>query len=164
VDDAPSNFDLQLIRRICKFLRNTLPVRFDSLHVCYNDRRLIPHFVMGTHSHLRFRAHYGSHDEECQCQLTSFGIPISALSVSPQGEFHLENHTTWMARQRAIEAKKSKGKGPALCVSPKAKEKPKNEKVWCLDSRLPKSTSSWQHFDQTNQTVMNQRGVEEEDN
>jgi hypothetical protein len=46
--------------------------------------------------------------------------------VSPRGEFNLENHRTFLVMQRAIEAKKYKGKGP-LRVVQKAKEKPKEK-------------------------------------
>jgi hypothetical protein len=120
------NPDLQRIRKVAN-LRNALPVRIVSLHVCYNNPRMIPVFsmavlVMGTHTRVRFRAHYGS-NEECQCQLSSFGIPISALPVSPRGEFNLGNHRTFMAMQRAIEATKCKRTGPLLPVAQKAKKK-----------------------------------------
>jgi hypothetical protein len=74
---------------------------------------------------MRFRTHYGSH-EECQCQLSSFGIPTSAFPVSPRGEFNLENHRTFVAMQRAIEATKFERKGP-LGVAQKAKKKPKEK-------------------------------------
>ena len=108
-------FDLQLTRRRAN-LRNALPVRFDSVHICYNDTLARPVLalamtIMGTHDRMRFRAHYGS-DEECQSQLRSFGIPISTFPVSPEGEHTLENHRTFMAMQRATQATKSKGKRP----------------------------------------------------
>jgi hypothetical protein len=124
------DFDLQLVRNTGR-LRNALPVRSDSVHVCYNDPRAVPVFtlaifIIGAHTRMRFRAHYGS-DEECQCQLSSFGIPISALPVSPQGEFNLENHRAFVATQRAIEAIMSKGKGP-LCVPQKTAQN-QEEKV-----------------------------------
>jgi hypothetical protein len=121
--DLQSIFDLQLLRKIGK-LRNTLPARINSMHLCYNEPRMVPIFslaifVMSRHCHARFRAaHYGS-NEECQRQLSSFGIPISALPVSSRGEFNLENQRTFMAMQRAIEGTKSKRKGP-LCVPQKA--------------------------------------------
>jgi hypothetical protein len=119
------NIDLQVVRKTGK-LRNALPLRFDSLHACYNDPLLLPFIslglaIMGTHNRMRFRAHYGS-DEECRHQLSSFGIPISAFPVSPRGDFNLENHRTFMTIQRAIEAAKSKGKKP-LHIAQKAKEK-----------------------------------------
>jgi hypothetical protein len=119
------NLDRQMVRRVGN-LRNALPVRVISAHICYNDPLILPlislaMFIMGAHTRVRFRAHYGS-DEECRRQLSSFGIPISALPVSPLGEFNLENHRTFMAMQRAIDAKQSKGKGPPY-VAQKAKEK-----------------------------------------
>jgi hypothetical protein len=123
------NLDLQLIRKTAK-LRAALPTRFDSVHICYNDPRMVPFFslgmvIMGSHSRMRIRTHYGS-DEECQYKMSSFGIPISAFPVSPRGEFNLENHRTFMAMQRAIEATKSEGKGP-LGVAQKAKKKPREK-------------------------------------
>jgi hypothetical protein len=121
------NFDLPLVRKIVK-LRNALPARFNSVHVCYNDPLKAPvfalaMFIMRAHSRRRFRTHCGS-DEECQRQLSSFGIPISALPVSPRGEFNLENHRNFVAMQRAIEATNMSkgGKGP-LRVAQKGKEK-----------------------------------------
>ena len=121
------DFDLQLVRQIAK-MRNALPVRFDSVHVCYNDLRARPAlslamFCMGAHSRIRLRAHYGSH-EECQLQLSSFGIPISAFPVSLRGEFNLENHRTFMARERLTEATKSKG---PLGVVQHAKKEPEEK-------------------------------------
>jgi hypothetical protein len=120
------DFDLQSIRKTAK-LRKVLPVRSASVHVCSDDPRLVPVFSlavlsMRTRTRIRFRAHYGS-DEECRCQLGTFGIPISALPpVSPpRGEFNLENHRLFMARERAIEATKSKR---PLGVAPKATKKP----------------------------------------
>jgi hypothetical protein len=121
------NFDLPLVRKTAK-LRNALPARFNSVHVCYNDPLKAPvfalaMFIMRAHSRRRFRTHYGS-DEECQRQLSSFGIPISALPVSPRGEFNLENHRNFVEMQRAIEATNMSkgGKGP-LRVAQKGKEK-----------------------------------------
>jgi hypothetical protein len=89
---AGLNFDVQLVRKWGR-LRNVLPLRFDSAHACYNDPRVVPvvslaMFIMQSHVRVCFRAHYGS-DEECQSQLSSFGFPISALPVSPRGEFNL---------------------------------------------------------------------------
>jgi hypothetical protein len=127
---ASLNFDLWLIRKWGR-LRRTLPVRSNSLHVCYNDPRVVPvvslgMFIMQTHIRVRFRAHYGS-DVECQSQLSSFGFPISALPVSPRGEFNLENHRAFVATQRAIEATTSKvGKRP-LCVEQKTPQKPQEK-------------------------------------
>ena len=117
------DFDLQLIRHSFN-LRNALPVRYDSVHACYNDLRAhaafsLTMFRMGAHSRIRFRTHYGSH-EECQCRLSSFGVPISAFPVSPEGEFNLEDHRTFMARERSIEATKSNG---PLGVAQQANEK-----------------------------------------
>jgi hypothetical protein len=123
-------FDLQLIRRGAK-LRMSLPVRFDSTHLCYNDPRLVPIFslimsIMGPHNRMRLRVHYGSH-EECQYKLSNFRIPVAALPVSPRGEFNLENHRTFMATQRSIEATtKSKSKGPP-CVAQNATKKPEEK-------------------------------------
>jgi hypothetical protein len=119
------NFDVQLVRKWGR-LRNVLPLRFDSAHVCYNDQRVVPVvslaiFIMQTHTRVRLRTHYGS-DMECQIQLSSFGIPISALPVSPRGEFNLKNHRAFVATQRAIEATTFKGKGP-LGVAQKPEEK-----------------------------------------
>jgi hypothetical protein len=127
-------YDLRVVRKLAK-IRNALPVRFDSIHACYNNARMTPSFslatcIMGTHSRMRFRTHFGS-DEECQYQLSSFGIPISALPVSPRGEFNLENHRNFVAMQRAIETtnKYKGGKGP-LRVAQKA-EKNTKEKAGC---------------------------------
>jgi hypothetical protein len=126
---AALNFDLQLNRKWGR-LRKALPLRFDSMHACYNDPRMLPIvslavFIMRTHSRVRFRTHNGS-DEECQNELSSFGIPISALPVSPRGEFKLENHRAFVATQRAIEATTSKGKGP-LGIAQKATQKPEKK-------------------------------------
>jgi hypothetical protein len=131
--DAALQYDadnFQILRKIGN-LRNALPVRFNSIHLCYNDPLLLPFFsfvmfLMGTSTRMRFRAHYGS-NEECLCQLSSFGIPISALPVSPRGEVNLENHRTFMAMQRAIEATKSKRTGPLLPVAKKAKKNPEEK-------------------------------------
>jgi hypothetical protein len=125
--DLQSIFDLQLLQKIGK-LADTLPARINSIHLCYNEPKMFAVFslaiyVMSRHCHARFRAHYGS-DEECQCQLSSFGIPISALPVSSRGEVNLENQRTFMAMQRASEAIKSKRK-ESLCVPQKAKKTPK---------------------------------------
>jgi hypothetical protein len=124
------DFDPQLVRKSGN-LRNALPVRLDAVHFCYNDPRVVPVlslavFIMGTHIRVRFRTHYGS-DEECQCQLSSFGIPMSSFPVSPRGEFNLENHRAFVAMQRSMEATKSKGKA-RLRVAENAKQKPE-EKV-----------------------------------
>jgi hypothetical protein len=124
------DFDMQYVRKAGN-LRNALPVRLDSIHVCYNDLRVSQFFsfgmlIMGTRSRMRFRAHFGS-DEECQLKLSTFGIPVSALPVSPRGELNLENHWAFISRERAIEATKSKRKRP-LCVAQKA-EKELEEKA-----------------------------------
>jgi hypothetical protein len=126
VDATLQHTLLPYVRNIAN-LRNSLPIRINSMHLCYNAPMMIPvvssiMFIMGAHTRVRCRAHYGS-NEECQCQLSSFGIPISTLPVSPRGDFNLENHRTFMAIQRAIEAKNSKGEGP-LGVAQKATEKP----------------------------------------
>jgi hypothetical protein len=123
--------DLQIVRETIK-LRNTLPVTLVSAHVCYNDLRMVPlfslaMFLMEGHTRTRFRVHYGSH-EECQSQLSSFGIPISALPVNSRGEFNLEHHRTYMAMQRASETEKAKRKGPP-CVSPQKYKKTPEEKA-----------------------------------
>jgi hypothetical protein len=116
VDAALQHVDnLQIHRKQAK-LRTALPVRINAIHLCYNDPLLVPlmslrMFIMGSHSVMRFRAHYGS-PEEVLCKLSSFGIPISALPVSSGGEVNLENHRTFMAMRRAIETTKSKRKGP----------------------------------------------------
>jgi hypothetical protein len=127
--DGALNLDPQTLRKI-GILRTALPLRLDSVHVCYNDPLKLPFislamFIMGAHTRVRFRAHYGS-DEECQCQLSSFGIQIHALPVSPRGEFNLENHRMFLARDRAITATKSKGTRP-LSVAQKVKKKPKEK-------------------------------------
>ena len=120
--------DLQYVRKAAK-LRNALPARFDAVHLCYNAPMMIPIFslaliVMGKHNRMRFRAHYGS-DKECQSLLSSFGIPISALPVSPRGEYNLENHRAFVAMQRSIEAtKKSKGGKWPPHVAKKGKKMP----------------------------------------
>jgi hypothetical protein len=150
---------MQLLRRVGNF-RNALPVRFDSTHVCYNDPLMVPFFslamiIMGTRNRMRFRAHYGS-DEECRLQLSTFGIPISALPVSPRGEFNLENHWAFVAMQRSIEATKSKRKGPLRILEkrPRAIQR----KRLGLNNRSSKTTCSWQCL---NQTLTNQRGMED---
>jgi hypothetical protein len=125
VDTTLQHTDLQILQKTGK-LRNALPVRFKSVHVCYSDPRMLPivssiMFIVGKHTRVRFRAHYGS-NEECQSRMSSFGIPISALPVSSRGEFNLENHRTFIAKQRAIEAKRSKGEGP-LGVAQRPKDK-----------------------------------------
>jgi hypothetical protein len=124
-------FDFQFGQKQTK-LRKALPVRIRSVHLCYSDLRLVPvfslaMFFMGSHTRMRFRAHYGSSHEECQCQLSSFGIPMSAFPMSLRGELNLENHRTYMAMQRrAIEVKQSVGDGP-LGVAQKPKEKPEGK-------------------------------------
>jgi hypothetical protein len=128
--DGDLNIDLHAVRKTAT-LRGSIPVRFTSSHVCYNNPLMVPVFslamvVMGTHTRMRFRTHYGS-DEECQSQLSSFGFPISALPVSPRGEFNLENHRLFMARERSIEETNYKGKGPLISVAQKAKKKPKEK-------------------------------------
>jgi hypothetical protein len=122
---ADLTIDLKNVRKMA-LLRNSLPVRFQSAHVCYNNPLMVPVFslavfMMVAHTRMRFRTHYGS-DEECQCQLSSFGFPISALPVSSRGEFNCENHWAYIETERAIEATKSKGKGP-LCVTQKGEKK-----------------------------------------
>jgi hypothetical protein len=122
--------ELELIRKAAK-LRNSLPARFNSVHVCYSDSRSMLAFslgmlIMGTHSRMRFRAHYGS-DEECQSKLSTFGIPIPVLPVSPRGEINLENHWAYMARERAIEATKSQREGPLIGVAQKTGKKPEEK-------------------------------------
>jgi hypothetical protein len=129
------DIDMQFIRKAGN-LRNALPVRLDSTHVCYNDPWLVPFFslamiIMGTHSRMRSRTHYGS-DQECQSKLSTFGIPISALPVSSRGEFKLKNHRAFVAMQRSIEATKSKRGGPLLVA-----EKAKNNSKETARSRRP---------------------------
>jgi hypothetical protein len=158
-EEIQSIFNLQLLRKQAN-LRNTLPSRINYMHLCYNEPRMVPVFslaifVMARHCHARFRAHYGS-NEECQRQLRSFGIPISALPVSPRGEFNLENHRTFMAMRRAIEVTKSKGEGP-LGVAQKAMVKSQRKRLR-LDSRLPERIFSWQCPNHS--TSMSQRGME----
>jgi hypothetical protein len=126
---AELDFDLQLNRKWGR-LRKALPLRTNSIHACYNDLRRLPFFsfavfIMRAYSRVRFRTHYGS-DEECQSQLSSFGIPISAFPVSPRGEFNLENHRAFVATQRAIEATTSKDKGP-LGVEQQTTQKPEEK-------------------------------------
>jgi hypothetical protein len=103
------NLDLALVRKVAK-LRSALPVRYDSVHICYDNPKLLPimslgMIVMGARSRMRFRSHYGSH-EECQYQLTSFGIPIlSSIPVSgSRGTFNLENHYKFLKTHRQLEA------------------------------------------------------------
>ena len=106
------DLDLAFIRKLAK-LRNALPVRFDSIHACHDNPKLLPVFslgmiIMGARSRMRFRIHYGSH-EECRCQLTPFGIPtLSAIPVmsgsARGGEFNLEPHLQFLKKHRDLEA------------------------------------------------------------
>jgi hypothetical protein len=104
--------DLPLIRKVAK-LRNAFPVRFDSIHLCYDIPQLLPlvslgMIIMGARSRMRFRSHYGSH-EECQHQLTPFGIPtLSEIPVmsscARDKEFDLEHHHKFIKKHRELEA------------------------------------------------------------
>jgi hypothetical protein len=114
------NMDLALIRKIAK-LRNALPLRFDSIHACYDVSQLLPlvslgMMIMGARSRMRFRSHYGS-QEECQDQLKPFGIPtLSAVpalllrgdGTSTRGEFNLEHHCQFLKMHRELEAARKK--------------------------------------------------------
>jgi hypothetical protein len=125
--DGGIDFDMKNVRKKT-LLRSAVPVRFQSAHICYNDPMMLPFvslamIIMGSRNRMRFRAHYGS-DGECQSKLSTFGIPSSALPVSPRGNFNLENHRTFLAMQQSIEATKSKSKGRVLCVAQKAHKQP----------------------------------------
>lgn len=52
-----------------------------------------------THTKIRYRPHFGSH-QECIYALTSYGIPVNALPIKPNGELMTNNHLSWIEAQR----------------------------------------------------------------
>mmetsp|Transcript_34922 Transcript_34922/g.84520 ORF Transcript_34922/g.84520 Transcript_34922/m.84520 type:complete len:495 (+) Transcript_34922:226-1710(+) len=88
-------------------LRNSLPLKFASIHFCLNDEREYeritqPMEKLDSNARSRYRPHFGS-SEECQAKLTAYGIPKGILPVAPDGTILLEDYNAWMSRRRQLE-------------------------------------------------------------
>ena len=94
-------------------LRQALPVRTISLHVCtagsHRSQKSIFRPILSlwqrmTKSYLRARVrrHHGD-DVECRAQLQAFGIPMVCFPVNNDGEMNFRYHQEWIRRRRAME-------------------------------------------------------------
>jgi hypothetical protein len=64
------------------FLSESLPIRYASMHFCYDDIRLLPlisamQLITGKEARIRFRSHYGT---EIQTKLLFGCIPLFTTS------------------------------------------------------------------------------------
>ena len=101
------NLDHKDTRSVNSELRNSLPVRFASLHLCINDEKeyqLALGALKALHSKslVRYRSHFGTH-EEVQHELASFGIHKNAVPVTENGHMIMVHHETWLNLRRKIE-------------------------------------------------------------
>ena len=95
--DGTMNFDNSNHSRISRdqvmnmhLLRDALPLKLTAFHFCYDHVALQPAMsllrtVAGTQFRLRFRDHFGSH-QECQYSLMTFGIAKESLPLNEHGE------------------------------------------------------------------------------
>ena len=85
-------------------IRKSLPVHFASFHYCYNDEtqiRIIQDAIKDLRkaSRMRYRPHFGDR-QECFATLQSYGIPREAIPVTNDGDFPIEQHLAWLAKQK----------------------------------------------------------------
>ena len=88
-------------------LRNCLPIKVCSQHLCINDpaiklliKLVSPILNKGFLS--RIRIHNGTHCE-MQYELLGYGIPLGVLPVNSLGECNNEYHSPWLQKRRRQE-------------------------------------------------------------
>ena len=92
--DKPNTIDIKM----------SLPVRLASIHYCYNDETQVRIIQEGlkdssTAHRMRYRPHFGDR-QECFATLQSYGIPREAIPVTNDGDFPIEQHRAWLAKQK----------------------------------------------------------------
>ena len=88
-----------------------LPFKLVSVHFCYNSLTIrtaisLIHQVSGRDFRIRFRDHFGSH-QECQYELMTFGIPQGFLHIDQHGELRpdlVENYIK-IRKKKEMQAK-----------------------------------------------------------
>ena len=113
VVDRTAAFAVQSVRRY-------LPLRLGSTHFCYDDRKMtvmmtVATLMMGATRRVRFRAHYGHHNDVIY-KLSTFGIQTSALPIAGDGEPKVKNHKSWVKLRIEQEKHQASGKLPQLIV------------------------------------------------
>ena len=91
-----------------------LPLKYGGAHVCSNDKRLLAlkallMLAIGPQSRARLRIHEGTHTE-AQYSLMAFGVPVSALPVTYEGEVKLQAHQRWISKRLVKEKILQEGK------------------------------------------------------
>ena len=128
-DGDPDSFDMSAadggfdrdFARGCLRLPLGLPIRVVGYHICADAPQWqgITDMVMVTVCklvRLRFRAHFGTH-QECQYALMTHGIPVDSIPVTPEGDIELSNHMEWIAHRRALEAaRRGDAGGEDMCM------------------------------------------------
>ena len=95
----------------CGPILNDLPLRFNGVHMCYDNVQLNPliniiQILIGRENRLRLRAHQGSRMES-QCALMQFGIPLKdAPMFEKLSDFRKYNHRYLEDRRRLESPKK----------------------------------------------------------
>ena len=99
--------DRSAVWNIQRIYSHALPMRIVSIHYCYDNFAVRPMMtlamlVMGASSRVRFRAHYGTFEEN-QYKLLTFGIPKKALPISMNGEVKRKNYRQWLKNRYSHE-------------------------------------------------------------
>jgi hypothetical protein len=98
-------------------LRQGIPRRVVGGHYCFDDASLLP-FIAGLRcGPTRFRFHFGTHNQNIQCQLQTYGINIKDL-ILEDGSLSLEWHREWLQIQR-VKASRSSNCIQGVIVRPR---------------------------------------------
>jgi len=114
-DGYVKNFNHQQRMNLLKTADNTnvYPLRIGSFHIIDNTQNLVVRQIINLlrlsfsmSIRHRFRIHFGSL-QECQYSLMQYGIPISALPITEDGDIVLTYHLKWLAARRELEERQS---------------------------------------------------------
>ena len=84
-----------------------------AVHAVTDDIRMKAFFdeiaeVASANYLVRFQSHYGS-VQECQSNLSTFGIPSKILPLSVDGEVHCHDHASFLSRLQKMESEQDAG-------------------------------------------------------
>ena len=90
-------------------LLSCLPIKFTSIHICFDDPRFrimnaLLMLQMGRERRVRLRMHYGTHTE-CRYGLMTFGVPVEGLPLTDDGDIKTTTHMKWIAKRKVKESK-----------------------------------------------------------
>ena len=104
VGRGPGFFNLIFSNTLCSV---------SAVHAVTDDIRMKAFFdeiaKLATANYLvRFQSHYGS-VQECQSNLSTFGIPSKILPLSVDGEVHCQGHASFLSRLQKMESEHQAG-------------------------------------------------------